>query len=65
MKNMSVAKEPFKRYKIDDPNCNDIVRIVDPTRRIILENRSAQPGANIIVLLQPENQQPQLRQPSF
>lgn len=52
----TASKRPFARYNIDDPEYGDVIKVVHPKDRVILENRGAQPGANIIVLLQASRQ---------
>ena len=51
MKQTANMKRPFARRDINDPEYGDVIKVVHPTERVILENRGAQPGANIIVLL--------------
>lgn len=54
MKNTTDTRYPFKRMtaELAGPDC--VLMAVHPGKRIIIENRSAAPGAKIILLL-PKN----------
>ena len=41
----------FQRMETEIPNKPEVLKAVHPTKRVILENRCAAPGANIIWLL--------------
>lgn len=45
------TRYPFKRMAAEIPGPDYILRAVHPGKRVILENRGAAPGANIILLL--------------
>ena len=51
MKQTSDTRYPFKRMSAElaGPDC--VLKAVHPEKRIIVENRSAAPGANIILIL--------------
>ena len=51
MRQTSDTRYPFKRMETDIPNRPEVHRAVHPTKRVILENRCAAPGAKIIWLL--------------
>lgn len=51
MKQTSDTRYPFKRMtaEFDGPNC--VLKAVHPGKRIVVENRCAAPGANVILIL--------------
>jgi|GEM_PF-4679298 len=51
MKMTTDTRYPFKRMAAEIPGPDCILRAVHPGKRVILENRGAAPGANIILLL--------------
>lgn len=51
MKNTTDTRYPFKKLEADIPSKPEVVKAVHPTKRLILENRCAAPGAKIIWLL--------------
>ena len=54
MKQTSDTRYPFKRMEAYMPEYGEYVKAVHPGKRIILENRGAAPGANIILLMRPD-----------
>lgn len=48
------TRYPISRGVIDRPDYGDVLKIVSPKQGIILENRGAQQGAKIIMLLFPD-----------
>lgn len=51
MRQTGDTRYPFKRLETEIPNRPEVIHAVHPTKRLILENRCATPGAKIIWLL--------------
>ena len=51
MRQTSDTRYPFKKLETEIPNRPEVIHAVHPTKRLILENRCAAPGAKIIWLL--------------
>lgn len=51
MKMTTDTRYPFKKMEAYMPEYSEYIKAVHPTKRIILENRGAAPGANIILLM--------------
>ena len=52
MKQTSDTRYPYKRISAEIPDGSEYIKAVHPGKRIILENRAARPGANLILLMQ-------------
>lgn len=52
-KQTSNTRYPFTRRTMDIEGPDCILRAVHPGQRMIIENRNAAPGANVILLLYP------------
>ena len=55
MKTTTDTRYPLKRMEVNMPEYGEYLKAVHPTKRIIIENRGAAPGANIILLMQPHD----------
>lgn len=51
MKMTTDTRYPYKHLSAEIPGPDCVLKAVDPGKRVILENRGAAPGANIILLL--------------
>ena len=52
MRTTSDTRYPYKRISAEIPDGSEYINAVHPAKRIILENRAARPGANLILLMQ-------------
>jgi hypothetical protein len=54
MKMTTDTRYPLKRMEVNMPEYGEYLMAVHPTKRIIIENRGAAPGAKIIILMRPD-----------
>ena len=55
MKNTTDTRYPFQKMVVYMPEYGEVIKTINPTKRIIVENRGARPDAKIIILLQPDS----------